>query len=149
MDTVERANPVCWAISDRWHEQVVQVEWLRHDVRDPARTEVGFVVADGRADEEHGRRSGDRLGVQPVEDLEAAQTRHHDVEDEKVRPLPAHRVEHVTAVRHDNRLVTGLVVDGVSQEESDRLVILRDHDHASSRAGTRVGHALARIAERP
>src|SRR6185503_16520323 len=117
-----------WAEYPDALEEIVQIEGLRDDLLDAPLCEVGVVLVRRCADKEH-RHVAD-LGVRanPVVDLKPIESRHHDVEDEKVRVYLTHRFDHQGAVGHDDGLIPVLVVDRIAQQCGDRFVVLADDD---------------------
>src|SRR5207237_5755325 len=64
-------------------QQIVQVERFGDHIGDAALGEVALVLICRRADEEHRHLTHVGVGANAVEYLEAVESRHHDVEDEK------------------------------------------------------------------
>src|SRR5439155_3032720 len=115
-------------------EEVVQVKGFRDDVGDPAAEEVLGEVPDRSADEEDRHLRALAIGAKAVVDIEAAQTRHHDVEDEEVGVPPTNRLHDLPAIWLDDRLVTWLVADRVTEQDGDGLIVLSDHDGSLPRS---------------
>ena len=90
--------------------------------------EIALVLIRGRADEEHRHLTDIGVGANAIEYLEAVESRHHDVEDEKVGVDLTHGLEHQRAIRHHDGLVGVLVVDRVAEQGRDRFVIFADDD---------------------
>src|SRR5207245_3822267 len=65
-------------------QQIVEVEWLRDHILDRALGELFLEQIGRRADEEHRHVADISVGANAVEHLKPVQSRHHDVEDEKV-----------------------------------------------------------------
>src|SRR5437867_5376771 len=109
-------------------EQIVEVERLGDHVLDVPLRELSLKLIRGRAHEEHRHVANVSVGANPVEHLKAIESRHHDVEDEKVSVHLTDGLEHQRAVGYDDGLVAVLVVDRISEQSRDRLVVFADDD---------------------
>ena len=101
--------------AERLHEVVVGAELEPHDA-------VGLEPAGGEHDDRHPRRRADRPA-----DVAAVDVGQHEVEQDDVRLVPAHRLEPRRAGRGDLDPVP-LALQRRSQRVRDRLLVL-DDDH--------------------
>src|SRR5256886_9805480 len=83
-------------------QQIVQVERFGDHLGDAAVGEIALVLIRRRADEEDRHLTDVGVGATAVEYLEAVESRHHDVEDEKVGVDLTHGLEDQRAVRHEH-----------------------------------------------
>ena len=73
-----------------------------------------------------------RIGLHPLQELEAVHLGHHDVEQQQVELLGAQMVEEMLAPRDGEHLVAVLLEDP-GQGAGERLVVVGDEDLGSDR----------------